>query len=115
MGILTAVWLAVLTAAPPDRDDTFFESRVRPVLADRCVKCHGPEKASGGLRLDSRAGLLTGGDSGPAVVARNPADSLLVKAVKRLDGVSAMPRDKPLDPRAVADLERWVREGAVWP
>ena len=46
----------------------FFEARVRPILVDQCMKCHGPKKQSSGLRLDSREAVLKGGDSGPAVV-----------------------------------------------
>ncbi|HVK10933.1 MAG TPA: DUF1549 domain-containing protein, partial [Gemmataceae bacterium] len=104
-----------LTVMPAGAADEFFEKEVRPVLADRCVRCHGPDKASGGLRLDSRAGVLTGGDSGPAAVAGKPADSLLVRAVRRHKDVSAMPPDRGLEPAAVAALERWVRDGLAWP
>ena len=68
-------------AADPDAD--FFEARIRPVLVESCVRCHGPNKASGGLRVDSREALLKGGDSGPALVIDDPASSLLLKAVRR--------------------------------
>src|SRR3954471_18503842 len=105
--------LALSPAAPAN--DTQFEREVRPVLVERCVKCHGPAKASGGLRLDSREPLLKGGDSGPAVVPGKPADSRLVKAIRREKGVEPMPPDKALAPTAVAALETWVRDGAVWP
>ena len=53
---------------PGGADETFFETRIRPVLSGTCVECHGPDVASGGLRLDTRDGLLKGGDRGPAVV-----------------------------------------------
>src|SRR5690349_17030641 len=59
------------TAAEKSTDgskDRFFIESVRPLLSSRCVSCHGPEKAEGGLRLDSRAAALKGGDSGPALV-----------------------------------------------
>src|SRR4051794_40928547 len=73
--------------APAAADDPaglqFFEKQVRPVLVERCVKCHGPAKPSGGLRLDSREALLKGGDSGPAVLPGRPAESRLLKAVRR--------------------------------
>ena len=104
--------LAVLLIAAPPEDDTFFETKIRPVLAGTCVRCHGPEKASGGLRLDSRAALVTGGDRGPAV---EPEDSLLLAAVKRTDELPAMPPDKALPADVVADLERWVAGGSRWP
>ncbi len=63
-------------AFPPEAVE-FFESRVRPILAERCLKCHGPAKQSNGLRLDSREAVLKGGDSGPAVVPARPDESLL--------------------------------------
>src|SRR5262245_62731175 len=60
----------------------FFESKVRPVLAANCVECHGPTKASGGLRLDSREGLFKGGENGPAVTPGDVESSLLAIAIK---------------------------------
>jgi len=113
IGVLAAVAVAV-SASPAD--DAFFESKVRPVLAGVCVRCHGPQKASGGLRLDSRAALLRGGENGPAVAPGAPDESLLLQAVLRADGdVSPMPPDKPLGPEAVKDLRRWVAAGVPWP
>src|SRR5438128_1566808 len=99
--------LLTLTPAAP-ADDSLFERDVRPVLVERCVKCHGPTKASGGLRLDSREAMLNGGDSGPAVVSGKPAESRLVKAVRRDKGVEPMPPDKALEPAAVSALEKWI-------
>ena len=63
----------------------FFESKVRPVLADHCFKCHGDSKHKGNLRLDSRTGMLTGGDQGPAITPGQPDKSLLIKAVNYVD------------------------------
>src|SRR5436190_22909897 len=57
---------AVVTPAPEAWE--FFEARVRPILVERCGKCHGARKQSSGLRLDSRRAILEGGDSGPAVI-----------------------------------------------
>src|SRR5262249_4703310 len=65
---------------PPESIE-FFESRVRPILVDRCFKCHGEKKQSSGLRLDSREAALKGGDTGPALVAGKPDESLIVQAV----------------------------------
>ena len=62
--------------------DRFFLEEVQPLLASRCVTCHGPDKAEGGLRLDSREAALKGGDSGPALVPGKPDESLLLMAVK---------------------------------
>jgi hypothetical protein len=61
----------------------FFESRIRPILADRCLECHGPEKQKGNLRLDSPAAILKGGDSAPALVLEKPAESLLLQVARR--------------------------------
>src|SRR5262245_62666482 len=73
---------ATLCAAEPFADDIeFFEKQVRPVLVETCQKCHGARKQEGGLRLDSRAALLKGGDSGVAVEPGKPAESILVEAV----------------------------------
>jgi hypothetical protein len=63
--------LGSATAADPLADE-FFERDVRPLLADRCLKCHGPQKQKGGLRLDSRASILQGGETGPAAVPGTP-------------------------------------------
>src|SRR5438045_8884519 len=63
--------------------EKLFEEKVRPLLASNCFECHGPKKQESGLRLDSRAALIEGGDSGErAVVPGEPDRSLLIKAVK---------------------------------
>ncbi|GAC1470324.1 MAG: hypothetical protein NVSMB9_15310 [Isosphaeraceae bacterium] len=98
-----------------DEQLRFFEAKVRPVLVDNCWKCHGPEKQKAGLRLDSRAGVLGGGEQGPAIVPGKPAESLLVKAVEHVDDALKMPPTKKLRPEQVADLTRWVTMGAPWP
>ena len=77
--------LSVIAISPPPavcagiqqsvaRNAAHFEQHVRPILAAKCLKCHGPKKQEGRLRLDSRAAMLRGGDSGPAIVAGKPAD-----------------------------------------
>jgi mono/diheme cytochrome c family protein len=96
--------------------DSFFESKVRPVLAGHCVECHGPTKASGGLRLDSREGLFQGGDSGPAVTPGDVASSLLAIAIKHDENEFVqMPPKKALPPQVVSDLNAWIAAGAKWP
>src|SRR5438034_7307648 len=60
----------------------FFESRIRPLLTDRCLKCHDEKKHKGSLRLDTKAGWEKGGDSGPALVPRKSSSSVLVKMVR---------------------------------
>ena len=93
--------------------EAFFETRVRPILVDRCVSCHGAKKQESALRLDSRDAMLEGGDSGPAVVAGDVDTSLLIEAIRR-DGLE-MPPDEPLNDDEVEVLEEWVRQGAPWP
>src|SRR5450432_1287898 len=65
----------------------FFENKIRPVLVSSCYKCHSTqaEKIKGGLLLDSREGVLKGGDTGPAIVPGNAEKSLLVKAIHYQD------------------------------
>ena len=102
-------------AAPAPEAIEFFESRVRPILADRCFKCHGEKKQSNGLRLDSREAVLKGGDSGPAVVVGKPDESLLVQAVAQTHAEIKMPPSGKLPDSAIATLRQWVVQGAPWP
>ena len=102
-----------LAAATPEAE--FFESKVRPVLAGRCYGCHA-ENATAGLRLDSRAGLLKGGRSGPAVHPGDPEGSILLHAVHGIKGRMGMPpAGQRLEPQQVEALERWIAMGAPWP
>ena len=92
-----------------------FEDRVRPLLAANCFACHG-ESAMGGLRLDSRDGVLRGGTGGPVVVPGKPDESALIKAVQHADGFPKMPRGRAkLAPADIEVLVDWIRTGAVWP
>lgn len=93
----------------------FFENKVRPLLAAECYDCHGPDKAKGDLRVDNISHILKGGSSGPALVIGKPEESLLIEAVHRTDPDFAMPPKTELSKDQVAVLEKWVREGAVWP
>jgi len=102
-------------AEPSPEDLQFFETRIRPVLVENCQKCHGPTKQWAGLRLDSRAAQLTGGDTGPAIVPGKPEESLLIKAVKQEDEAFKMPPEGRLTERQIADLEQWIAKGAVFP
>ena len=94
--------------------DEGFEKNIRPLLVEQCLKCHGPTKQSGGLRLDSRNALLKGGDSGPAAVSGKPEESLLVKAVAYSGELKMPPKGKLADGDAVA-LSDWIRRGLPWP
>ncbi len=96
----------------------FFENKIRPVLAEHCYKCHSQraEKVRAGLLLDTREGVLKGGDNGPAVVPGDPEKSLLIKAVRYTDPDLQMPpKDKKLLDAQIADLEAWVKMGAPDP
>jgi mono/diheme cytochrome c family protein len=92
----------------------FFESRVRPVLAEHCFTCHGPKRQQAGLRLESRAALVKGSDSGPVLTAGDPEKSLLVQAI-RYPGEIKMPPKGKLPPEAVEALTAWVKMGVPWP
>jgi len=95
---------------------SFFEKRVRPVLVNQCYQCHSAEKKiKGGLRLDTREGVLRGGDSGPAVVPGNLKKSLLITAIRYTDDDLRMPEKKKLSTREIAALTEWVQMGAPDP
>ena len=91
----------------------FFEGKVRPLLFEHCQKCHGKDKQSGGLRLDSLSAMLGGGESGAALVRGKPEESLLVEAVNYAS--FEMPPGGKLDEEKIAILTAWVKMGAPWP
>ena len=95
-------------------DPTFFESKIRPLLLDKCSTCHGATAARGGLKLDSASGLLRGGTRGAAIVRGNPDKSLLVQAI-RYQGALKMPPAGPLSSAEVENVVAWVKRGALWP
>jgi len=102
-------------AADSQADLEFFESNVRPLLLESCVRCHGEKKQSAGLRLDSREALLKGGDSGPAIEPGNPSESLLVQALSHeLEDIKMPPKGK-LDAPKIDAIAQWVSRGAAWP
>ena len=121
MAIWTVMIAAILSsarAAVVTPEVEFFEKKIRPVLAEHCYECHSAtsKKLKGGLRADSRATLLRGGDTGPAIAPGKPEASLLIAAMAHRDKDLAMPPKKPKLPDAVvADFERWIRDGAAWP
>src|SRR5437667_12284381 len=84
--LIFLVWLFAVAPARGELDiaegETFFELKIRPVLADSCLPCHSGEKPIHGLRVDSREALLKGGDSGPAIVPGEPDNSLLIAALR---------------------------------
>src|SRR5437667_8447157 len=114
LSLLTVVITAGCVAASADDGVAQFESKVRPLLLARCVKCHGADKHEANLRLDVADGARQGGDSGPAVVPKKPQESLLIQAVRHEKGLK-MPPDGKLSEKQIADLVEWVKGGAVWP
>lgn len=91
----------------------FFENRIRPVLATECYECHDGKKSKGGLRLDYRDALLSGGDSGAAVVPGDVEKSLLIQSISHADEDLKMPKNgAKLDSKVLADFVRWVKMGA---
>src|SRR5829696_9837958 len=109
---LALVVLAFVSA--PAFADEAFEKKVRPLLVEKCVACHGPEKQKGGLRLDSRAALLSGGERGAALVPGKPDESLILRALAH-DGELKMPPKAKLAAAEIAAVRDWVKAGAPWP
>ncbi len=114
--LLLVVAAVPAAASEPTREDVeFFEAKVRPVLAENCFKCHAGAKRKAGLSLESRDGLLKGGDNGPAIVPGAPEKSLLLRAVGYEDPDLRMPPRGKLPAEVLADLAEWVKRGAPWP
>jgi hypothetical protein len=96
----------------------FFEAKIRPVLIERCYECHSSQvkKPKAGLRLDTRAGIRSGGGSGPAVVPGDLEASVLFQAIRGSDGFEPMPpKGGKLPPAVIADFSRWIKMGAPDP
>jgi mono/diheme cytochrome c family protein len=91
----------------------FFESKIRPVLIENCISCHGKEAQIAGLRLDSREALLKGGESGTALVPGDPENSLLIQVIRHT-GKIKMPQGGKLKDEEIANLTAWVKAGAPW-
>ncbi|HEX4130709.1 MAG TPA: DUF1549 domain-containing protein [Pirellulales bacterium] len=114
-GALLSSLCTQAVAAPPSAAALDqFEKKVRPLLAEKCWKCHGEGKQKGGLRLDSAAGLAHGGSTGPVISPGEPERSLLIQAVEQTGDVE-MPPDGKLSEQQIADLIAWIKAGAVWP
>ena len=101
----------------PEEND-FFESKIRPALIEHCHSCHSADKDAkikGGLQLDSKAGLLKGGSTGPGLVPGQPDRSLIIKAMRFTDPNLQMPPKEKVPDSVLADFENWVRMGAPDP
>jgi hypothetical protein len=115
LGLALMVFAPRGAAADERAELDFFESKIRPVLVRECYACHSAraDNVEGGLRLDTREGVLKGGDSGPAVVPAAPGESLLISAIRYES--HEMPPTRRLPDEVVRDFERWVAGGAVDP
>ncbi|MDX2039660.1 MAG: PSD1 and planctomycete cytochrome C domain-containing protein [Acidobacteriota bacterium] len=122
---LMFIWLVLFTIAAERMSaqsvltigDDFFERKIRPVLATNCYGCHASKMKSpmGGLALDTKSGLLKGGDSGPVIVPGKPAESLLLRAMRYSDPKLKMPPANRLADAVIADFEQWIAAGAPDP
>ncbi len=93
-----------------------YLTQVKPLLAQKCIGCHGPEKQRASLRLDTAAFIRQGGNSGSVIVPGKGADSLLIKAVSGADGVQAMPpKGERLSGQQIGLLRAWIDQGAAAP
>ena len=95
----------------------FFESKIRPVFAGKCYNCHSHQakKLKGGLYMDSRAGLLEGGDTDPAIVPGDPDASLLIEAIAYDEPDLQMPPKSKLPAKDIENIRKWIADGAAWP
>jgi hypothetical protein len=117
ISLAVLVWCGGRCAAEDPAAVAFFEKQVRPILVEHCHSCHSTKekKSRGGLTLDSLTAILTGGETGPAVVPGKPEKSLLIAAVKASSGELKMPPKNRLQPQQIETLEKWIRDGAVFP
>jgi hypothetical protein len=125
--ILTSLAVAILLPAtlfaqdvgkaklPPAAESVDFHKQIVPILYRSCIKCHSGEKAKGGLRMETRALLLAGGDSGEVVVPGKSGESLLIELVAGLDKDRIMPGQGPrLGAEQIGLLRRWIDDGLKW-
>src|SRR5438046_5789437 len=111
LGVAAAI--ASPTTKPSAEGIEYFEKNIRPVLVERCYRCHSKdaEKVKGGLLLDTREGLLKGGENGPVLVAGEPEKSKLIIAIRYHDEEIRMPPKEPLSEQQVTDFIQWVKMG----
>lgn len=97
------------------KEGVTFAKDIKPLFEKSCVKCHGPEKQKGKLRLDSLEATLKGGENGELLKKGKSADSPVVHAVARLDADAAMPPDgkgDPLSKEQIGLIRAWIDQGA---
>ncbi len=115
--IVIMLWALAAGTGLVSAQEIDFKRDVMPILEERCLDCHGEDEQESGLRLDLRAKMLRGGDSGlPAMVPGKPEKSYLIEVIKHLDEDFKMPPDEDQLPKdEIEVLTRWIMQGAVWP
>lgn len=107
--------LLLCATAVPCQQREWFETEVRPILAQNCYRCHGPDKQKSELRLDHIAFIKKGGERGPALDPSRPTLSRLLHAVDYADPDLQMPPKRRLPEAERRVLRKWIEAGAWWP
>jgi len=115
LGSTNLLGIAIIRGNDPAEREVFFETKVRPLLSQHCLECHGVKEHSGGLRFDSSTAITRGGSSGLIVIPGAPDKSPLVQAIRYADPNLEMPPKGKLTDAEIATLVEWVRTGAYWP
>ena len=117
MNLLIGLGLIAVAQAPDETNLRHFESKVRPLLASRCLSCHSAKagKVKGGLDLSTAQGISRGGDGGPVVVPGKPGESTLLRAIRHEEGAPKMPPNGKLGDEVVSSIEKWILQGAHFP
>src|SRR5690349_13615457 len=91
-----------------------FAKQIQPLLADKCYRCHGPEKHKSDLRLDTKSAAMQGGASGKAIIPGKSGDSLLIKHILGIEDHKRMPPEPndPLTAEQINLLRQWIDGGA---
>ncbi len=116
LGLLLLLIIGTATQADDHAKREFFEAKIRPVLVKQCYACHSADaakagKLKGGLQLDTRDGVVKGGESGAIVVSGKPAESLLIRSLRHIGDAPEMPPNEKLPETVIADFEEWIRLG----
>ena len=114
LAIVATSFLSIGETNADDRSD-YFESKIRPLLIQKCAECHSGTTPEGEFGIDSAASLMKGGKSGPAVDTKNMDASLLIKRILSTDEDVKMPPDERLSDAEIADLKHWISDGAYFP
>ena len=96
------------------KNNTVFESHIRPILTEHCISCHNPARHKGGLDLTRRWSAIKGGDSGPAIDTSQPGQSLLLSVIDYTTEIQMPPKGK-LKPQDINTLTQWIKAGSPWP